>query len=116
MDSHNMLLPSLWSLIPLFFFSSRRRYTRFNCDWSSYVFFFFSSRRRHTRFKCDWSSHVCSSDLNRLPRRSQRFLHLSVYVKEPLASPRQAVFQTTLRHMWKGLPPVLLVAWHRNDR
>src|SRR3990167_123316 len=28
----------------------------FNC-------FFFSSRRRHTRFDCDWSSDVCSSDL-----------------------------------------------------
>src|SRR5207237_5973379 len=27
--------------------------------------FFFSSRRRHTRFKCDWSSDVCSSDLRR---------------------------------------------------
>src|SRR5260370_42458003 len=27
--------------------------------------FFFSSRRRHTRFKCDWSSDVCSSDLFR---------------------------------------------------
>src|SRR5256886_7393388 len=26
--------------------------------------FFFSSRRRHTRFDCDWSSDVCSSDLN----------------------------------------------------
>src|SRR2546430_586067 len=24
-------------------------------------FFFFSSRRRHTRFDCDWSSDVCSS-------------------------------------------------------
>src|SRR5260370_2571905 len=30
------------------------------------VFFFFSSRRRHTRFKCDWSSDVCSSDLSDL--------------------------------------------------
>src|SRR5882762_4246784 len=29
------------------------------------IFFFFSSRRRHTRFKCDWSSDVCSSDLAR---------------------------------------------------
>src|SRR4030066_1639847 len=29
-----------------------------------YVCFFFSSRRRHTRFKCDWSSDVCSSDLS----------------------------------------------------
>src|SRR5690606_27672366 len=32
---------------------------------ASYVFsfFFFSSRRRHTRFSRDWSSDVCSSDL-----------------------------------------------------
>src|SRR2546430_4254304 len=28
--------------------------------------FFFSSRRRHTRFDCDWSSDVCSSDLAEL--------------------------------------------------
>src|SRR2546430_12895754 len=28
-----------------------------------YCCFFFSSRRRHTRFDCDWSSDVCSSDL-----------------------------------------------------
>src|SRR2546427_4170514 len=28
------------------------------------IFFFFSSRRRHTRFDCDWSSDVCSSDLD----------------------------------------------------
>src|SRR5690606_41184649 len=28
------------------------------------VFFFFSSRRRHTRFSRDWSSDVCSSDLD----------------------------------------------------
>src|SRR5688572_33470880 len=31
----------------------------------TYGFFFFSSRRRHTRFDCDWSSDVCSSDLLR---------------------------------------------------
>src|SRR5438270_13424690 len=29
-----------------------------------FLFFFFSSRRRHTRFDCDWSSDVCSSDLS----------------------------------------------------
>src|SRR5690606_31714310 len=29
----------------------------------SAVIFFFSSRRRHTRFSRDWSSDVCSSDL-----------------------------------------------------
>src|SRR5690606_41196926 len=27
------------------------------------LIFFFSSRRRHTRFSRDWSSDVCSSDL-----------------------------------------------------
>src|SRR5437660_5706582 len=27
-------------------------------------YFFFSSRRRHTRWPRDWSSHVCSSDLD----------------------------------------------------
>src|SRR5438309_6470796 len=37
-------------------------------DWDAGVFdfvcfFFFSSRRRHTRWNCDWSSDVCSSDL-----------------------------------------------------
>src|SRR5258707_11830798 len=31
------------------------------CLWL--LFFFFSSRRRHTRYWRDWSSDVCSSDL-----------------------------------------------------
>src|SRR5438309_5392203 len=31
-----------------------------------FIFFFFSSRRRHTRWNCDWSSDVCSSDLQDL--------------------------------------------------
>src|SRR5437764_14100318 len=30
---------------------------------ATYIFFFFSSRRRHTRYIGDWSSDVCSSDL-----------------------------------------------------
>src|SRR5690606_40497113 len=30
---------------------------------TSALSFFFSSRRRHTRFSRDWSSDVCSSDL-----------------------------------------------------
>src|SRR5438309_3234466 len=33
-------------------------------------FFFFSSRRRHTRWNCDWSSDVCSSDLARWAARA----------------------------------------------
>src|SRR3712207_7104438 len=31
------------------------------------VVFFFSSRRRHTRYWRDWSSDVCSSDLENPP-------------------------------------------------
>src|SRR6266568_4622996 len=43
------------------------------------VFFFFSSRRRHTRWNCDWSSDVCSSDLavapnQPLPHRAGQYL------------------------------------------
>src|SRR5438270_13303591 len=37
--------------------------------------FFFSSRRRHTRFDCDWSSDVCSSDLSRLREERERLTH-----------------------------------------
>src|SRR5690606_40720365 len=37
--------------------------------------FFFSSRRRHTRFSRDWSSDVCSSDLI-LTRSSARAIVL----------------------------------------
>src|SRR3712207_7850123 len=35
---------------------------------SRFLFFFFSSRRRHTRYWRDWSSDVCSSDLVRARR------------------------------------------------
>src|SRR5690606_41031109 len=51
--------------------------------------FFFSSRRRHTRFSRDWSSDVCSSDLvwqslwgrnkSRFPIGQGRSGHLSFY-------------------------------------
>src|SRR5690606_40277179 len=34
-------------------------------DCCQLCLFFFSSRRRHTRFSRDWSSDVCSSDLSR---------------------------------------------------
>src|SRR3712207_3474328 len=42
------------------------------------LFFFFSSRRRHTRYWRDWSSDVCSSDLS-----SRRTLaNLDEFVRE----------------------------------
>src|SRR5690606_2277209 len=40
--------------------------------------FFFSSRRRHTRFSRDWSSDVCSSDLNNaIKKGGQLMVNLS---------------------------------------
>src|SRR5690606_6191030 len=38
-------------------------------------FFFFSSRRRHTRFSRDWSSDVCSSDLDDEQMIDGAFIH-----------------------------------------
>src|SRR5437879_11612439 len=54
------------------------------------LFFFFSSRRRHTRYIGDWSSDVCSSDLspNGSAAGSQRY---SPEVNE------RAAAKTTLR-------------------
>src|SRR5260370_5149839 len=55
------------------------------------VFFFFSSRRRHTRFKCDWSSDVCSSDLGARRRKTtattDRVVNSAVDSKECRAKP-----------------------------
>src|SRR5690606_40658030 len=42
----------------------------------STIHFFFSSRRRHTRFSRDWSSDVCSSDLNEIHNNSIARLQL----------------------------------------
>src|SRR2546427_11383054 len=49
--------------------------------------FFFSSRRRHTRFDCDWSSDVCSSDLLGLQWQVQRF-HLVAHLPAGLVHVR----------------------------
>src|SRR5690625_7014220 len=46
----------------------------------SVLYFFFSSRRRHTRWPRDWSSDVCSSDLGKGKRQRGS---VSVAVLEP---------------------------------
>src|SRR5690348_11166371 len=40
------------------------------------VIFFFSSRRRHTRWTGDWSSDVCSSDLRTVPEVSGKVIEV----------------------------------------
>src|SRR5690606_41043663 len=49
-----------------------------------WLLFFFSSRRRHTRFSRDWGSDVCSSDLA-LPTPVDARI---VYEPDPLRSGR----------------------------
>src|SRR5215510_15491536 len=49
------------------------------------IAFFFSSRRRHTRWPRDWSSDVCSSDLA-LPPPRQAAQH--PFALAPFAEPR----------------------------
>src|SRR3712207_9282029 len=52
---------------------------------SVYDVFFFSSRRRHTRYWRDWSSDVCSSDLG-LPDRVRRevvVVHVALGLRQP---------------------------------
>src|SRR5688572_5076584 len=50
--------------------------------------FFFSSRRRHTSFDCDWSSDVCSSDLlgGKAQFGGQRFGEMEVWALEAYGS------------------------------
>src|SRR2546430_13079959 len=56
----------------------------FKCMKTLYfdIFFFFSSRRRHTRFDCDWSSDVCSSDL-RWELKLLRGFQFETFAKQP---------------------------------
>src|SRR5229473_7161052 len=63
-------------------------------------FFFFSSRRRHTRYASDWSSDVCSSDLigaledyvKAKPDVTRNFVQATMEgIEFTLANPKEAV-------------------------
>src|SRR3712207_5231503 len=49
-----------------------------------FCYFFFSSRRRHTRYWRDWSSDVCSSDLGWTTRSSQLYESRLLRIGSPL--------------------------------
>src|SRR5437762_13995691 len=59
------------------------------------VGFFFSSRRRHTRYIGDWSSDVCSSDLAR---------NLGIKLFEIPITEAFQVFKAQFKEVFKGLP------------
>src|SRR5260370_3550072 len=70
-----------------FLISTRDRSSKI--EWFVDVSFFFSSRRRHTRFKCDWSSDVCSSDLKLMGPFFVLGSQLSSLPSSPLPSGRR---------------------------
>src|SRR6267143_5761444 len=69
-------------------------------------FFFFSSRRRHTRWNCDWSSDVCSSDLSRKRRSSEdgSTARGSCCCTAARTSGRTVSWPATRRVSWRFLP------------
>src|SRR2546430_366400 len=80
--------------------------------------FFFSSRRRHTRFDCDWSSDVCSSDLSS-QFDAREFAGLHRYLRDSFpklhaALKLEKVNGSGLLYEWTGsdpgLAPVVLLA------
>src|SRR3989475_6518890 len=72
------------------------------------LIFFFSRRRRHTRFDCDWISDVCSSDL---PSRTQAVL------PPPLLDIRMPAILTTRRGSLNGgHPDIQQSSWQARMR
>src|SRR5690606_39468440 len=67
-------------------------------------FFFFSSRRRHTRFSRDWSSDVCSSDLMNFAERND--VRSAKGVKIGMVSPdgRAGMVQHAAQFAEAGIP------------
>src|SRR5690606_39709220 len=76
----------------------------------SCVVFFFSSRRRHTRFSRDWSSDVCSSDLGNLYAANNLGLLHHVYS----ALRAHALFQRDVDYIVQD-NQIVIVDEHRSE-
>src|SRR3712207_6536547 len=61
------------------------------------VHFFFSSRRRHTRYWRDWSSDVCSSDLDGAPVTGRRRQPVCPCAVAPWDTPRPDTVGVSLK-------------------
>src|SRR5256886_5108323 len=73
-DVHTHTVPDAWYAGRRIPARSGAQVCRTRCGDRSLRAFFFSSRRRHTRFDCDWSSDVCSSDLDAYLRVADQVL------------------------------------------
>src|SRR5690606_39470378 len=69
----------------------------------AYLCFFFSSRRRHTRFSRDWSSDVCSSDLHR-KRITQCCCHLPTWTRNGNGSAHVNLIGWRMRCSGRSVP------------
>src|SRR5690606_13653960 len=71
--------------------------------------FFFTSRRRHTRFSRDWSSDVCSSDLKAVMKKAEeekrQVLDLQQRKAELIAMEQKTVDAENTRRVATGLKP-----------
>ena len=61
------------------------RYILHDIDVDGFCFFFFSSRRRHTRYWRDWSSDVCSSDLFHITNKFANTIFLDETIDQDFA-------------------------------
>src|SRR5882762_585014 len=93
-------------------------------DFVLVSWFFFSSRRRHTRFKCDWSSDVCSSDLVELVRVvADTAVHMTAIndgsaiptSPSPLTPEVMVPVETVTRRLWPGVPVIPLMETGATD-
>src|SRR5258707_10122331 len=66
---------------------------------SPLLFFFFSSRRRHTRYWRDWSSDVCSSDLGALIFRNVEMATQVLESDDVVDQYRDRIFENLLAGM-----------------
>src|SRR5437762_13542576 len=67
--------------------------------------FFFSSRRRHTRYIGDWSSDVCSSDLEEVRMRRVAVIIVAVVVAGASGTVAQEAYPTRPVTIVNPFPP-----------
>src|SRR3712207_818586 len=86
-----------------------------NCEENRYAYFFFSSRRRHTRYWRDWSSDVCSSDLLRndqlgLVKKHSLMIFIGLFLCFLLSKFSYKNFQNPLmRKLLYFVPPIIFI-------
>src|SRR3712207_9306622 len=86
----------------------------------SNIYFFFSSRRRHTRYWRDWSSDVCSSDLNALLEAHGASLVLkngsvNLTTEVRFAAAQNVAEQLSRQGLWRRADEVGEMGIHEDD-